>query len=108
MTDPVARRTDRPPQGGGPSTSRLEGWLTQTLQGGALRALPSYVPLTGCGRQCPEQYARTLLTGLRSCVDHASRERLKDDGRAFRSWAELALLHVSPRGGSLSRGILAN
>lgn len=71
-----------------PPRNRLERWLVRKLQGGALRSLPRYQPVGGC-EECPEHYAQTLLAGLRSAGDDPrTLERLKDDGRAFRSWAE--------------------
>jgi hypothetical protein len=74
---------------GGPGGGGLELWLIRTIQGGILKDLPPYYPLgERVGRQ-PEQYARMLLAGLR---DHGGEvrdlERTRDDGRAFRSWAE--------------------
>jgi hypothetical protein len=106
MVDPIARILDRPPQ------SRLESWLVKKLQGGCLATLPSYFPLGSRGGRCPEQYARELLADLRaSQCDIKKLERLKDDGRAFRSWAEsavsLAPHRADGRGRVLSRGIIA-
>jgi hypothetical protein len=75
---------------GSPRT-RLEGWLVRKIHSRALEALPWYCPIGGRG-QCPEQYARALLVGLQTAEgNHAMLERLKDDGRAFRSWAESVL-----------------
>lgn len=76
------------PQFGG---GGLELWLIRMIQQGALRDLPLYYPLGDrVGRQ-PEPYARTLLANLRqTCGDARALERTRDDGRAFRSWAESA------------------
>jgi hypothetical protein len=77
---------------GGSPAGRLERWLVGNLGGGVLRGLPRYHPVRGVAGECAERYARLLLEGLRS--DGAglrTLERVKDDGRAFRSWAELAL-----------------
>lgn len=72
----------------GPPT-RLEGWLVRKLEGGALKELPRYFPPGGRANHCPEQYARALLFRMRTTADDArAREQVKDDGRAFRSWAE--------------------
>lgn len=88
--------TDRVPRKEGPPRSRLESWLVRKIQAGGLKSLPRYYPLQGRGNQCPEQYARTLLAGLRRVESDAlSLERLRDDGRAFRSWAESALTSVT-------------
>lgn len=77
------------PHEGGLRFSRLEGWLVRELQGGALSSLPHYTPPGSLGLHCPEQYARNLLSRMRSAADDLSAlERAKDDGRAFRSWAE--------------------
>jgi hypothetical protein len=84
MVDRNAREGDPPP-------SRLEVWLSKTIRGGGLRALPVYHPLCARGGQSPELYARMLLAGLRTAdADRRRAERLKDDGRAFRSWVESA------------------
>jgi len=81
MTDRIFR-TEGSPRGG------LETWLNQELQNGRFEGLPSYRPLRG-GGQRPEQYARLLLAGLKDVeLSGWERERLRDDGRAFRSWAE--------------------
>jgi hypothetical protein len=88
-----------PPAGRtGPPGHRLETWLVRKIQGGALRALPRYQPLQGRGAECPEQYAQSLLNGLREVRDPQTAERLKDDGRMFRSWVESAL-PPAPRAG---------
>ncbi|MBY0397517.1 MAG: hypothetical protein K2X91_13765 [Thermoleophilia bacterium] len=80
----------------GPPAARLERWLDQVLRGGGLKALPKYAPPSFPAGHCPERFARELLTGLReSEADRRRLERLKDDGRAFRSWAETALLCVA-------------
>jgi hypothetical protein len=72
---------------GGPK-SGLETWLVRGLQNGRFEGLPPYRPLRGGGRRA-EQYARELLTGLKDDgLSGWDRERLRDDGRAFRSWAE--------------------
>ena len=61
--------------------------------------MPRYYPVGG-GGECPEQYARGLLAGLQTAeADRARLERLKDDGRAFRSWAESALASLALGGG---------
>ena len=89
MIDRIARR-ERPPR------SRLEGWLLRKLTGGDLRGLPRYQPLGCQAGQCAEQFARTLLTGLKTSEGDADRhERWKDDGRAFRSWAESVYARVA-------------
>jgi hypothetical protein len=76
-------------RGGNPPRSRLEAWLVRKLQAGGLKALPRYAPPGACGDLCPEQYAAALLDRLRAAaVDPRAFERAKDDGRAFRSWAE--------------------
>ena len=89
-----------------PPRNRLESWLLRKIQAGVLRALPQYYPLHGPGGGCPEQYAQTLLTDLRTSEgDVLALERLKDDGRAFRSWTESVLPSVSiPQGGQV-RGV---
>jgi hypothetical protein len=75
---------------------RLEGWLDRAIQGGGLKGLPRYHPLRGGGGGCPEEYARALLAGLRLAGGNPPvLERLRDDGRAFRGWAERAVI---PRG----------
>jgi hypothetical protein len=75
--------------GEGPPRSRLEAWLVRKLQGGGLKSLPRYAPPGVRGDLCPEQYAEVLLDRLRAAtVDPRAFERAKDDGRAFRSWAE--------------------
>jgi hypothetical protein len=106
MIDPMARAMEKPPP------SRLESWLVKKLQGGSLQALPRYYPLGGRDGRCPEQYARDLLAGLRTAQgDLARLEQLKDDGRAFRSWAESAASHavhrVASRSSVLSPGFIA-
>lgn len=83
MTNRVAHMLDRPPP------SRLESWLAKKLQGGCLKAMPRYVPHGRRLGRSPERYARELLAALQSARgDILTLERLKDDGRAFRSWAE--------------------
>ena len=78
-----------------PARDRLSGWLDRKLQGGGLRGLPRYSPLRGPGGQCAEAYAETLLAALgRGDNDLLTLEQLRDDGRAFRSWAECARLAV--------------
>jgi hypothetical protein len=73
----------------GPPPNRLERWLVRTIQAGGLDAFPRYAPPGRLGLHSPEQYARTLLTRMRSAADDPlALERVKDDGRAFRSWAE--------------------
>jgi hypothetical protein len=86
--------TDRLPGEEEPRPDRLERWLDRKLQAGALRGLPRYRPLRGLASECPERYAQALLEGLRSSrspFDADARERVRDDGRAFRGWVELAL-----------------
>ena len=74
-----------------PARDRLGGWLDRKLQGGGLRGLPRYSPLRGPGGQCAEAYAQMLLVALRrDDNDPLTLEQLRDDGRAFRSWAERA------------------
>lgn len=74
-----------------PPRSRLERWLISALREGGLKSLPTYSSPGLPGGQCPERFAKALLVGLRESEgDHRKRERLKDDGRAFRSWAESA------------------
>lgn len=74
-----------------PSTDRLERWLVGTLREGVLKGLPRYRPLRGVSGVRPEWYAQMLLDVLRSAeTGPGIRERVRDDGRAFRSWAELA------------------
>jgi hypothetical protein len=99
MKNSVFRKEEEPPR------SRLEGWLERKLQAGALRTLPRYYPPRSRQGECAEHYAQTLLAGLRSIRDDAlTLERIKDDGRAFRSWTELVLPGASSRGGH-DRGI---
>ena len=87
---------DGVPRKEGPPRSRLESWLVRKIQSGGLKALPRYYPPRGRDDHCPDQYARSLLAGLRRVEsDAASLERLKDDGRAFRSWAESAFTSVT-------------
>ena len=86
MSGVTKKRKEIPPR------NRLEGWLVRKIQTGVLKALPKYCPLYGRAGQCPEQYARALLSGLRTSHSDAHVvERLKDDGRAFRSWTETVL-----------------
>ena len=73
---------DGPNAGGG-----LEHWLVLTFQRGSLSGFPPYYPLGDRVGRHPEQYARTLLANLRE-EGTLDRERTRDDGRAFRSWAE--------------------
>jgi hypothetical protein len=95
----------KPKEGAPPN--RLESWLDRKIQAGALKALPRYIPLRGRDGECPEQYARALLTGLRAPgADQQGLERIKGDGRAFRSWAESVLAHA-PRGGDVRGGCYA-
>lgn len=73
----------------GSPIGRLETWLVKVIQGGKLKRLPLYYPLGEQVGRHPEQFARDLLTRLRSVEGHPrALERLRDDGRAFRSWAE--------------------
>ena len=79
-------RKGRPPDG------RLERWLVRKLQAGSFRNLPRYRPMGGLDGECPERYAANLLDGLRAAGDcPTDLERIKDDGRAFRSWTEAVL-----------------
>jgi hypothetical protein len=81
------------PKGGG-----LELWLARTIQQGSLKDLPLYFPMGERVGQHPEQYARALLMGLReSGSDTRTRERTRDNGRAFRSWAESSPLTLDLR-----------
>ena len=73
----------------------LELWLVRTIQQGALNDLPLYFPMGERVGQHPEQYARALLAGLREAgEDGRSLQRTRDNGRAFRSWAESAPLSL--------------
>jgi hypothetical protein len=97
---------DREKRKGSPTRNRLESWLIRKIQAGGLKSLPRYSPLRGCGGQCPEQYARGLLAGLRTAGDNVRMiDTVKDDGRAFRSWVESALGHA-PQGCELWGGQL--
>jgi hypothetical protein len=90
MLHHVANKDGPPPR----PLNRLEGWLIGTIHAGVLKRLPRYHPLGNLCGQCPEQYALALLAGLRKhAADPRARERYKDDGRAFRSWAESVLAH---------------
>jgi hypothetical protein len=92
MVDPIELEE------GSPQT-RLESWLVRKIRAGVLRRLPWYYPIGG-GGGCPESYAKALLAELQaSAADRAKLERLKDDGRAFRSWAESALASLAVGGG---------
>jgi hypothetical protein len=83
MTGRISRG-DGSPGGGG-----LELWLIRAIQRGTLKDLPLYYPLGDRTGRHPEQYARTLLAGLRDDGGNAcDAERTRDDGRAFRSWTE--------------------
>ena len=80
---------ERIPKKEGSPRNRLESWLVRKIQGGGLKSMQRFRPMGGRASQCPEQYARTLLASLRSTHDNAREvERLKDDGRSFRSWVE--------------------
>ena len=93
---------ERIPRKEGPPRNRLESWLVRKIQGGGLRALPKFQPIGAQAFQCPEQYARTLLAGLRQTHDDArAAERLKDDGRSFRSWVESSQLFAPRKADSL-------
>ena len=99
MNRVLKRERENPPR------TRLEGWLVRKIHAGVLKALPRYCPLHGHGSECPEQYARALLSGLRTVEgDVLAVERLKDDGRAFRSWTESVLPTVGVAQGSQNRG----
>ena len=88
----------------GPPRSRLEGWLERKIQAGSLKRLPRYFPPRGRSGECPDEYARMILEGLQGSPGNSrSLERIKDDGRAFRSWTEL-VRPVGPQGG-LGRGL---
>jgi hypothetical protein len=80
---------NRSPRGGPNAGGGLENWLILTIQRESLRGFPPYYPLGDrVGRQ-PDQYARALLASLRNHEEGTlDRERMRDDGRAFRSWAE--------------------
>ena len=100
MNRVLKRERENPPR------TRLEGWLVRKIHAGALKALPRYSPLHGHGSECPEQYARALLSGLRTVEgDVLAIERLKDDGRAFRSWTESVLPVVAVAQSSQNRGV---
>lgn len=102
MSDRVQRKE-------GPLPNRLDRWLDRKIQGGWLKTLPRYYPLQGRGAQCPDQYARALLTGLRAAEgDPRAMERVKDDGRAFRSWAESVLPSAQPHGAEACAGFLTH
>ena len=84
-----------------PPSDLLERWLVWKLEDGVLKGLPYYRSLRRPGGECPERYARALLEDLRSAsIDADARERIKDDGRAFRSWAERAPSVHSPHPGN--------
>lgn len=87
---------DRIPRAEGVPASRLERWLVRGLQSGCFEELPTYQPLREtCQR--PELYARRLLDGLKDAESSEwDQERLRDDGRAFRSWAETYPTAVLP------------
>ncbi len=100
MNRVLKRERENPPR------TRLEGWLVRKIHAGVLKALPHYSPLNGQGGESPEQYARALLRGL--CTDGGDAlaiERLKDDGRAFRSWTESVLPAVVVSQGGQNRGV---
>ena len=89
------------PRGAPPPPSRLEGWLRRKVESGVLKPLPRYSPPGGCGGQCPDHYARSILARISGTGgDPRDMERARDDGRAFRSWAEsfmaLAVRGVRP------------
>jgi hypothetical protein len=80
---------DRVPREAGPPPSRFDGWLLKSIRGGRLKTLPRYFPTGERVGHCPERYARALLAGLRTFEGDRRRiERVRDDGRAFRSWVE--------------------
>ena len=82
MAKSVARNESKP-RGG------LESWLVRKIHTQNLRSLPTYQPLNGRSGQNAEQYARRLLAALRDLeAEPIVRERIRDDGRAFRSWVE--------------------
>jgi hypothetical protein len=65
------------------------------IQQGILKTLPHYFPMGQRVGQHPEQYARALLADLRANGgDARALERTRDNGRAFRSWAESAPISV--------------
>lgn len=78
---------NRSPRDGTNAGGGLENWLVLTIQQKRLSGFPPYYPLGDRVGRHPEQYARTLLASLREEGTH-DRERARDDGRAFRSWAE--------------------
>ena len=106
-------KAERIPRKEGPPRNRLESWLVRKIQGGGLKMLPSFQPINAPAFQCPEQYARTLLAGLRRTEgDARAAERIKDDGRSFRSWVEARQFPTprraeSPSGPFPQQGLLA-
>jgi hypothetical protein len=79
--------------------SKLEIWLDRTIRNGHFRGFPPYFPLRERVGRHPEDYARTLLDGLRNAGRNGRAfERARDDCRAFRSWAESTRIG-SPRPG---------
>ena len=84
------------PREGDPPPSRLESWLERKVQGGGLNGLPRYCPPGDRLSHCPEHYARALLSRVHAALLNPSAlERVKDDGRAFRSWTEAVLLSLA-------------
>jgi hypothetical protein len=85
------------PRSGPSPGSRLELWLVKTIRRGRLKGYPRYYPPRGTVGHNPEQYALRLLGRLRIAQGHPREiERVKDDGRAFRSWAETAQVRSEP------------
>jgi hypothetical protein len=84
MMNRIASHWERPP-----TPNRLERWLDRKLRVGSFAAFPPYAPPGDRRSHCPDQFARALLARMRSAADDpATLERVKDDARAFRSWAE--------------------
>ena len=84
------------PEGGRPGLD-LESWLARKIRLKHLRELPPFHANGGGIVHQPEPYARVLLSALRGAPDDVdSRERLRDDARAFRSWVEGNQLDLTP------------
>ena len=82
-----------PPSSRGRPGVGLESWLMKMIQSGVLKDFPLYYPLRGTVGERPEHYARRLLAELRNSEASAwDREQVRDDGRAFRGWAEAPLV----------------
>ena len=75
----------------------LESWLARKIKLGNLRSLPPFRANGGGIIHQPEPYARLLLNAMRQeAADVRSRERWRDDVRAFRSWVECNQLEFTP------------